>query len=946
MQTIQHKFGKLTSVLLAVLMVGLFALMLNTASAANTDVSTTNQLTAAIRTAPDNTPTTITLQADIKYSGDSLFVNDKIITFNLNGHNLYINGLSLWGSTVTYTGAGNFETGGEAYCSDSYWELTGYTHGPGFVLVRSTVIVYGDVTATPTPDRYIDAAVYSMFSNVIIYGDVTGYDTGVIAYGYGDSEGVTIYGNVNAKYLGVWSYGDKVTVIGDVFGGAIGVQVNSGPVFIDGNVISYGRCIGDEYDELTITGNCIRGGTTVSNANYLVSAMDDVPDDTPTIITLIDDINCNYELGLSDKIITFDLNGHNLCFSNGIYLGSCAVDYIGLGNFEISGQAFFDYSSCEFTSYNNVLGFNNGPAITAYYSTVIVHEDVTAPNVENEISELAIYSQYSDVTIYGNVVGGTNGIYARGDGTSNGVTIHGSVTADDMAVHAQGDKVTVYGNVFSGNNGVFVEDDSIVFIDGNVLVSNDYDAAVFIHRGELTVTGKVSGGKYGIYNQDIVVVVGDVTSETGVHSSGLTIVGGNVIASSVGVEAYEEAEVTIDGTIKSEGAYIVIVKGDDQYFLTKVDKVVPSGKLGYDEYSRWDAVVWVKSTETELPELDSLNIVTLPDKTEYTLGESLDLSGLSILAVYSDKSTKPITDYTTNPTHDTALISLGTQTVFISYTENTITVTTAFVILIVNAPVHEHNYATAITDQTCTEQGYTTYTCTCGDEHIADYVPALGHDWDNGVVTKEPSEQEEGTMTYTCQRCQETRTETIPTTEHAHNYAATITDPTCTEQGYTTYTCVCGESYIGNYVDALGHDFVLIDHNDATETEDGYDYYECSCCDETKTVTIPVTGGNKVVVCGVELEYRVENGIVILEPTQAQINTILQTEGNDIVIDLRGFASATFRASAAWFKDTNKTITFITEEGNATVNTKALWNNSGKDRLVQIYNGNAYISNI
>ena len=43
---------------------------------------------------------------------------------------------------------------------------------------------------------------------------------------------------------------------------------------------------------------------------------------------------------------------------------------------------------------------------------------------------------------------------------------------------------------------------------------------------------------------------------------------------------------------------------------------------------------------------------------------------------------------------------------------------------------------------------------------------------------------------------------------HIHEYTATVTEPTCTEQGYTTYTCICGEYYVADYVDALGHDFV------------------------------------------------------------------------------------------------------------------------------------------
>ena len=43
---------------------------------------------------------------------------------------------------------------------------------------------------------------------------------------------------------------------------------------------------------------------------------------------------------------------------------------------------------------------------------------------------------------------------------------------------------------------------------------------------------------------------------------------------------------------------------------------------------------------------------------------------------------------------------------------------------------------------------------------------------------------------------------------HTHNYAENIATPTCENQGYTTFTCECGDSYVGDYVDALGHDYV------------------------------------------------------------------------------------------------------------------------------------------
>ena len=47
-------------------------------------------------------------------------------------------------------------------------------------------------------------------------------------------------------------------------------------------------------------------------------------------------------------------------------------------------------------------------------------------------------------------------------------------------------------------------------------------------------------------------------------------------------------------------------------------------------------------------------------------------------------------------------------------------------------PAHEHSYEAVVTEPTCTEAGYTTYTCECGDSYIADETAALGHDYVDG----------------------------------------------------------------------------------------------------------------------------------------------------------------------------------------------------------------------
>ena len=49
---------------------------------------------------------------------------------------------------------------------------------------------------------------------------------------------------------------------------------------------------------------------------------------------------------------------------------------------------------------------------------------------------------------------------------------------------------------------------------------------------------------------------------------------------------------------------------------------------------------------------------------------------------------------------------------------------------------HEHSYEAVVTEPTCTEPGYTTYTCECGDSYVADETAALGHDWKGTSCTR------------------------------------------------------------------------------------------------------------------------------------------------------------------------------------------------------------------
>ena len=205
---------------------------------------------------------------------------------------------------------------------------------------------------------------------------------------------------------------------------------------------------------------------------------------------------------------------------------------------------------------------------------------------------------------------------------------------------------------------------------------------------------------------------------------------------------------------------------------------------------------------------------------------------------------------------------------------------------------HVHSYAEEITEPSCTEDGYTTYTCAeCGESYQDNFVPAVGHSWVDGycencgeadpdwVEPTEPewTEPEEPTVPETEPPTEPTVPETEPpeTTEpecahiydadewvydgdyhwhececgqvfeHAsHNFVdalTMVTPPTCTEEGYTTYCCEdCGFCYTDNRTEPA-HSWdegeVL---QEATETVLGIMRYTCTACGEEKTEVIPV----------------------------------------------------------------------------------------------------------
>lgn len=107
---------------------------------------------------------------------------------------------------------------------------------------------------------------------------------------------------------------------------------------------------------------------------------------------------------------------------------------------------------------------------------------------------------------------------------------------------------------------------------------------------------------------------------------------------------------------------------------------------------------------------------------------------------------------------------------------------------------HSHFLSEEI-EATCTEEGYTKFTCSdCGYSYQNDYIPSLGHRYNNGEVTKKPTCTSSGVLTYTCTACKAEYTETIPETGHQFREWVVVKEATETEEGIREHVCnVCGE---------------------------------------------------------------------------------------------------------------------------------------------------------
>ncbi|MBQ6840230.1 MAG: hypothetical protein IJO45_06020, partial [Oscillospiraceae bacterium] len=399
-----------------------------------------------------------------------------------------------------------------------------------------------------------------------------------------------------------------------------------------------------------------------------------------------------------------------------------------------------------------------------------------------------------------------NGHDIKAAGRAYSVTNGAKVTICDCTSHDNKNGERLSGKLIPGDaNGGFIHNTAgivtlkDVIIDGTGITNaGDLGGGALFNKGDCTTTlnnviirncNGLQGGAIhaigGVLNLIDTVITDNTSTEMGavvITGSGTANVSGDTI---------------IDGNVIGEAPANLYLNGGRIINATNLGE---NARIGISSNFA-EAAVHVQVAATDANYLDQLYV----DNGEYLMAEEeenkvylytngstklpFQVEGSMDLKIPADKNRH----FTTEASNATITIT-GDVAFTVTYGENTysdesLTVTIenmsgedapvfftvhndstdtegSFTVTVEEA--HVCQYEAEVTEPTCTDPGYTTYTCSgCGDSYIADEVEALGHSYETEVI-----------------------------------------DPTCTDPGYTIYTCsACGDSYDGDEVEASGHSY-------------------------------------------------------------------------------------------------------------------------------------------
>lgn len=273
-------------------------------------------------------------------------------------------------------------------------------------------------------------------------------------------------------------------------------------------------------------------------------------------------------------------------------------------------------------------------------------------------------------------------------------------------------------------------------------------------------------------------------------------------------------------------------------------------------------------------------------------------------------------------------------------------------------PALGHKYVDASIDATCTAYGTKVEVCErCGDQVTQVYktegtfkgedgiyyesdnggetpkldesgnkipaylLPALGHDFDAGVVTLKASCISEGILVKTCTRCGDKHEEAIPIDEDAHSFgSAYVVKASCTVDGYRKHTCrYCSKIETIDTLKATGHtqsdEYSVI--KEATCYSEGEEHMLCAVCGG-----VCLDSAGKEIIRDIPMtdHFWVKDEANCKDPTVTEKGYVAFKCGNEGCTAAKGYEVD---------KLVESTVTFMSEDGQTELYKFTLVNGSG-----------------
>ncbi len=180
-------------------------------------------------------------------------------------------------------------------------------------------------------------------------------------------------------------------------------------------------------------------------------------------------------------------------------------------------------------------------------------------------------------------------------------------------------------------------------------------------------------------------------------------------------------------------------------------------------------------------------------------------------------------------------------------------------------PSKGHDYRAHVTKPTCTDGGYTTYTCTkCNDSYVVDHTSATQHKEVVDPAVAATCTESGLTAGSHCEKCKVVikAQERVPAKGHTRVTTSAVA-ATCTKDGSTkAVSCsTCGDVILtAEKVPALGHKYID-SVTKATCTEGGYTTHICTRCDSVYTDNKTGANGHKAVTDAAVAATCTESGL-------------------------------------------------------------------------------------